>query len=355
MEKSKVVIREMKCGEQKEIAKLGRKTFSPVEGIFIGKPKNAMVADYDGKIIGGIIYKKINVGSKSVAYIEEAFVDSNYHGFGIGKKLYNETFDYLWKQGVSAITALVKDDNISSWKLLINNGFKRVSLWQIQKEIGFLGLAKHYIQTPFPVAIGMDFYIKGQDNDIQEKKNSPISFLLANILLLSPLCLQMFFSIGNQFERKFSSFLAYITLLLLFIGCRYIGALFNKEKWKFRLNNGGSFLPILLSLFGCTFLMNANWYPDRYEKTDEFKRKLALPEIFKWLVFSFLPLLSLTQILYLKMLGQLSCYYLIFMAIPIYPFESFGGGRIYRYSKKIWAITLLISIEELLLISFFAA
>lgn len=35
------------------------------------------------------------------------------------------------------------------------------------------------------------------------------------------------------------------------------------------------------------------------------------------------------------------------MIIPIYPFDSFEAGRIFRYNKKIWLATFVVSVVEL--------
>lgn len=343
MDISKIIIRTMKDGEQEPIVKIGKKSFSFFEGLFISKPKRSMVAEYNGKIVGSILYKDLNTNSKKVAYIEEAFVDSDYRGFGIGKKLYSETCNYLWKQDYDVITAFVRDENVSSWKLLADNGFKTVSLYEAQKQIGMCGVLQHYIRTPFPFAVGMDFYMVNKERTVQKKEDSAWSFLLINILLNLTVWITAFYA---STEKVFVTFSAHILILLLFIGFRYLGTSFNKNKWKFRLNNGGSLISIVLGLFGNVFPMNANWYPDEYEKTDEFKKKLAIPELVKWLGFSLLSLLAFTQNPFLISVGKTAGYFLIFMAIPFYPFEALGGGRIYHYNKKIWLMVFLLSVIE---------
>lgn len=344
---SDIIIREKRNGEEKQILKVARKAFHSIEALFVSKPKTAMVAEYDGKIVGGMIYSIIECNNKTVAYIDEAFVDSDYQGLGIGKKLYSTTFEYLWAQNCDVITAMVKDDNIASWKLVRDNNFKRVSFLQIIKEIGVSVLIKHFFKTPFLIAVGMDFYMADKENSIRDKRNSPLqilAFFLFNLILLLPLWIKLYIKSESDFLW---SLLSYITILLLFIGCRYIGKITGKNKWDFRLNNGGAFLPLLLSLFGNTFLINGNWYPEKYENNKSFTQKLAIPELIKWLVFSLLVLLGFIQNSYCRILSNLACYYSVFMIIPIYPFESFGGGRIYRYNKKLWLILFIITISEL--------
>lgn len=347
MDISEIRIREMENGEQKTIVKIGKKAFSLFEGIFIGKPKQAIVAEYKGEIIGSIIYKSLSIRRKKVVYIDEAFIDVNYQGLGIGRKLYKETFEYLWEQGCDVITAFVRDENVGSWKLLTDNGFQRVSLCEVKKQIGILGLWNHFVKTPFPFAVGMDFYMVSREGSVREKRDSIFSVPAVNFLWMLPLWIRF---LCTSKEKLLPFLLAYLVVLFFFLGFRYLGNFFNKDKWKFRLNNGGSLIILLLSFWGVGFPFNANWYPDQYEKTNEFKRRLAIPEFVKWTGFSFLALLILTQNPFFKLVGEISGYYLLLMSIPFYPFESFGGGRIYRYNKKVWFIIFLISVIECILL-----
>lgn len=347
MESSKIRIREMESGEEKQLLKVARNAFHSIEALFVSVPKTAMVAEYDGVIVGGMIYNIMTSDNKKIAYIDEAFVDVSYQSMGIGKQLYNKTIEHLWNLNCDVITAMVKDDNVASWKLVENNGFKKVGFNQIVKEIGSSAFFKHFYKTPFLIAVGMDFYMADKNKTVKEKRNGISQFfifLFANILLLLPLWIQNFIENKNSFLQ---SFIAYFTVLLVFVCCRAVGKIIGKNKWHFRLNNGGVILPLLLSVFGCTFLMNGNWYPDEYDNTDVFKKKLAIPELTKWLVFSLLPLLGFIDNTYFSTLSKTACYFLIFMIIPIYPFESLGAGRIFRYNKKIWLATFIVSVAEL--------
>lgn len=346
MDISEIVIRELRKGEEKQVLQIARRAFRSIEALFISTPKTAMVAEYGGKIVGGIIYSIIKSDSKTIAYIDDAFVDSDYQGFGIGKKLYTETFNCLWKHNCDVLTAMVKDDNVASWKLVEDNHFKRVSFNQIIKAIGISAFIKHFLKTPFMIAVGMDFYMADRENTVKEKSSGSsqlLLFFLANIALLLPLWIKLLINDANGFLWSFS---AYLTILLLFIGCRYTGKIISKNSWKFRLNNSGMILPLILSVFSNAFLMNGNWYPEKYENTDKFRKKLAVPELIKWFVFAVLPLFGFIQNSYCRTLSSFSIIYLILMIIPIYPFESLGAGRIYRYNKKLWLILFIITAAE---------
>lgn len=354
MNEVSILIREMKDSEQQAVSKVGRRAFPFFEALFVGKPKRAIVAEMNGKIVGGIIYKYCNSNGKKIAYIDEAFVDPEVHGRGVGKQLYAETFRFLWDQGADGITALVKDDNVASWKLFLDNGFKRVSHAEIIRQLGAAGFLQQCLHTPFLFAVGMDFYMTMKEVPVKEKRScfpQLAAFLLTNLLLLFPLWIHFFQKSAGGWLVSAG---AYLTVLLLLLGTRYFGTLFSKERWKFRFNNGGCLITLLLSIWGNTFPMNANWYPEHYRNNSVFRRNLAIPEMIKWAVFLLLPWLAFTPDLYLRAIAQISCYYLVYMMIPLYPFEAMGAGRIYRFNKKLWLVGAAITAAELGIVMTFA-
>lgn len=349
MDNEKLMIRPIQQGEEKTVLNVGRKAFTFLEALFLTSAKNAMVADYEGNIIGAIIFSAVNSGTNKIVYIDEAFVDPIYHGMGVGKKLYAETFAYLQEQGYDYITAMVKDDNVGSWKLCLDSGFVRTSFPEAMKHIGVGGLLKHHFRTPMAFATNMDFYMYSVNEQITPKTSHVfqlVVFLLVNLLFAFPIWLQL---MGKP--DAFATYIAaYATLLAIILLIRFCGSLFYKEKKGFRLNNCGGFLTILLAFFGSIFPMNANWYPETYENSDSFRRKLAIPELVKWMIFALLPFLAFTSYKYPQAIAELSCIYLILSVIPLYPFDAYGAGRIYRYKKWLWLATAVISITEMVLV-----
>lgn len=350
MDMEKLTIRPIQDGEEKTVVKVGRRAFYFIEALFVTGAKKAMVADYEGKIVGAIIYKPVDSNGKKIVYIDEAFVDPDYHGYGIGKKLYAETFQFLQNQGFDIITALVKDDNVGSWKLFLDNGFVRASFPEAIKHIGVSGLLKHHLHTPIAFATNMDFYMYASKETIAPKQCNISQlgiFLLVNLLFAFPMWLRLFAKHTDALPAYLG---AYATILALVLLPRFFGGIFSKEKYSFRMNNCGGILTILLSYFGNVFPMNANWYPNKYENSDSFRRKLAIPELVKWGIFSLLPLLAFTPYKYTQAIAELSCIFLVFLMIPLYPFDAYGAGRIYRYKKWLWLVTAVVSVVELVLI-----
>ena len=189
MDNAKICIREMKDGEQKEIKQVGRRSFPLFEALFVSTPEKAMVAECGGRIIGSILYKPFHAKNKSAVYIDEAFVAPGSRVAGTGKRLYQETFEHLRAQGHEVMTALVKDDNVGSWKLFLDNGFKRAGPREVIRQIGIAGLIWQCIKTPWLFAAGMDFYMAAQKEAAGAKRPGPpqlllFLFLASGILLL---------------------------------------------------------------------------------------------------------------------------------------------------------------------------
>lgn len=182
-----IVIRSMEKEEAEEVKRIGKRAFSLVEGMFVSKPKHALVAVVDGKLAGAIIYKITEVKGRRTGYFEYAFVDPEYHGKGIGRKLYQATTDYLWEQGCDSQAALVKDDNVGSWSLFLKNGFARVGLPELFRQLGFLGFLVQFFCNLLWLAVGMDFYLAVRNEPIRNKRGTGRQiggYLLANFLLI---------------------------------------------------------------------------------------------------------------------------------------------------------------------------
>ena len=348
----RVIIRPMNPGEEKQIAKIGRSAFGFFEALFVSVPRHAMVADYEGNIAGGILYKPMNLpGGKKVLYMDIGFVHPDYQGMGVGKKLYSETFRMLWETDCDYMTALVKDDNIGSYKPLLQNGYRRVSCKEVLKKFGFLGFLKQYLGTVWFLAGGMDFYMAERKKEKQEEKRFPIlCYFLSNLLLLLPM-FGMFLLENNSPEKVCFMFLAFATVLFaLFaswmtdIFAYFVGSKLGKHKLCPKISPKKT---LLLGLGNSLFPMNGNWYLEDYENSEKDRKSMACTELVRWFVFLFLPLAQLSGTVYGKSLAQLAQVFMVYSLIPIYPFEHLGAGRIYRYNKWLWLITTVITIAVL--------
>lgn len=343
-----ILVRPIEPGEKKAVLKMGRRAFTGFESLWVTKPKEALVAVRDGKIVGAVLYKIFQAGGRKVGYYDYGFVDPSCHHQGIGRVLYRECANFLWAQGCDALTAVVKDDNVGSWGSLFNNGFVRISLPELVRQFGVGGMLRHYFGTPFCIGIGMEYYVALKDGDCPLGKEGSAKqiagYLLANLLLVPIVLLHVSQNAG-------AFLLAYILCLAGSIFAGFIGTLFSKRRWQFRLNNGGGLTCALVSLGG-VYPMVGNWYPDRYEKTLSFRRDMGINALAGWIfvmVLSVLPFFEIGSLIFIRYTGQIGAIFLLYRILAFYPFESFGGQRVWLWKKWVYVLMSALSIAVLVL------
>ena len=285
----KLTIRPIEAHEASAARALARKSFGPVEGLFIPKPKRALVALVDNNIVGGFAFRIKSAGGKQLGCPDSFFIDPALQGQGVGRQLSDAGFAHMWEQGCDAIATYVRDDNAPSWSTLIQkNGFVRASLPKMLRFLGPLGFLKMFLSTSFGFALGYDYYIALPEPSATqhfEQKKSPwqiCAYLLLHLLL---------FLVLFRRAEHFSTLLAAFGIVFggnIFAG--FLGTLFSpKRKWHFRQPGGGIFICLINLSFNHFFPLCGNWYPARYENTPRFRRDLALSSITAWLFLLALP------------------------------------------------------------------
>lgn len=339
-----IIVRKMEPSEAEIVQRIGRKAFKGVEALFVSKPREAMVAVMDDKIVGGIILTYLHAKNVKIGYFDAAFVDPAYHGQGIGGILYEKTTQYLWSQGCTALTAAVKDDNAGSWKAFLRCGLQRTTLTEALRLLGLPAMLKQYFLTPFFICNGMELYAAVKEGSITPKRENTAKYmflyLLLNLLLMAP----AFLSAGKNYLSYLS---AYLFLLIGGMLTSFAGTLFSKRNWKFRLNSGGAVIVAFINLLGTAFPMIGNWYPSDYDNTKEFKKSLGIPALLEWIFHIFTVILSLMLYQthsFFRSTASLGMVFLLYRIIAVYPFESFGGRRVFCWNKIIYAVLAIASV-----------
>lgn len=339
-----IEIRAMKQNEAKEVKKLGKKTFEWFESLFIPTPKDCYVAVEDNNLVGAVLYKYLTVADKKIGYVDYIFVDKAVQGKGIGSKLVDHCLEAMAKEDCGGYSAIVRDDNVGSWKMFINQGLKRVGLDDLIRQFGILGMFSLTFKTPFSFATGMDYYLKLEDNEITGSKEDSIfqvlKYLIFTVLLLLPAFI-------HSFEYAFHIIGAVISILFIRIIFGYLGTLFSSEKWYFRVCDGGYLIPFIATLFNGIFLISGNWYPGVYRKNEDFKRSLGLTALAQWISLLFIVFITRTQLGaldFFETMASISGAFMLISIVPFYPLASFGGKRIYSWSKVLYIIVVVLSL-----------
>jgi GNAT superfamily N-acetyltransferase len=340
-------IRAMQKDEAKEALVVLKKSFGYPQWFFSPRPKGAIVAVIDEKIVGGLFYKTKMVGKKKLGYIDFLFTDPAHQGKGIGNRLCVEGFKILWEQGCDALLTFVQDDNVASWRQFLKHGFVRTSWPKMVKLLGLPGaIQAKLVSTTFGLAPAYDFYVAlpdAEQTSLYEKKTCTArqiaAFMLANMIFVSLAVLRA----GDIL----AGLIAFVTLFFGSICAGYIGTLFSGRKWHFRLTPGGPLISIVTAIAGFFWPANGGWYPAKYENTPKFRRDMAISSIAVWifLAAAFLSPLAVNELTPLWVsISNISAFLMIIRFIPINSVSSYGARRILLWSKAAYALLLIVAI-----------
>lgn len=344
-----ILIREMRVDETDAVFKLAKSCFTGLERLLIGKPGLALVATINNEIIGAAMYKTIKPGKiQKIAYIEFAFIRKDCRGKGIGKQMYYEITQFLKQKGCTSVTALVADDNAASWKLFEQNGYSPAGLLNLVSLYGIPGALKVWFSCMLGWAVGHRMW----HTEIEYKSNFLLeagTFLLINLLVIIP----------GLYRFKEPVFLlhwisAIFILIIIPVLFSSLATLFFSSKWHFQCIRGGILTSILVSITGGSLPLIGRMYPVVQENTASCRREMGIVALCEWIALSTLVAVAF----FLRTIQPASSFiffigrlYLVFHCIPLYPFSSFGGKRIWNWSPVL-LVALLVSVSLSFLISF---
>jgi len=335
-------------GEIKAARKLGARAFFGFFGLLFWflfpKPKGAFVAVLDDQIVSAFFYKLYGPPDKKIGFISYFFTDPSYHGKGIGKQLFQEGIRHLWALDCQRLVSFVRDDNVASWMNFVKMDFIRVPFLSLIPQVGFLTTLKLYIVTTFGLCFGHDLYFSAKGGPNIQKEPNNLGQIAAYLLVNAALFLPIFIATNALYLTLATFFTVFVGLAI----AGYIGTLFSKRKWHFRLTDGGLLLCGIFTVTVGFVPMSANWYPQTYENTPQFRRDIALPAVASWLFLFALAAAAATVFPFLSGLIQIL---LIFRCmIFAEPFKSYGGQRIYDWNKAVFAVFVAISAALVFLI-----
>lgn len=340
-------IRKMEAGETKVVHQLACSSFSGLQRLFIPKPKLALVATLDDKIVAGVLLKKIKVGNQRfIGHIDYIFVGKGYRGKGIGEQLYNSAVKFL-EDDCQDISAIVLDDNTSSFKIFKGIGFNIPQISNVFKKFGIFGTLNLWWNSSLFIAFGHFLWLKSE----QPHKNN--SFLqLAYFLILNAVFLAL-----TPTRNKIIILSLCSLLIIEFIG-GFVGSLFSKSRGVFKLTQGGLFISIIVALLSGFIPMPGNFYPKDYSSPKDYatnknrlRKDLGITSLIAWIfillsvsISFYLDNICGINSVFLSGVTTIGMHLLLYKSIAIFPFESFGGMRVLKWNKPIYALMLILSL-----------
>ena len=123
----------------------------------------------------------------------------------------------------------------------------------------------------------MDFYLY-DGGESAEKTGRGRQLALYSALSL------MFILLSSAYLRagRASYVAAAATVMTLRLLAGYVAILPYQRGWRFRLCNGGAVVCAFVSLVGSIYPMIGGWYPDTYENTKTFRRRMGINGAAQW-------------------------------------------------------------------------
>lgn len=352
---AQAIFREMREDEGRELYRLAKKSFSPMEALAASVPRNALVAEVEGEIVGAMLLKIYRGrGGRKLGYLDLGFVVPAWQGQGIGKALYPAAIAWLREAGCEVVSAMVKDDNVASWGLLARQGFGIVGYGAFLRRFGLRDGLLMAMRTWFFVACGMNFWT---DAPPPKQSGTLREILAAFLLMLGFQCARQVlrFLQGQALRAEELAVGALVMGICILAG--WLGTLMTKGKWHFQVPRGGFAISFVLMLFGTYFPLLGHWYPETWAQDARGRRRLAVVALVEWAVLLFLyasakgTWLAARGLLAVQMTAQYAAILLFFHLLPIYPFEHFGGRRLWNWSKPVFLLMALLTIGMFMLMS----
>lgn len=336
-----IELREMREDEASLAWKTGKPSFGRIERLAFQKPKQAFLAIVDDQIVGMASFRIFPAkNNQKIGYVETGYVKKGFEGEGIGGALYKRATAYLREQGCETVTATVRDDNVASWKLFENNGYHVTGLIKLLQYYGLPSAIHLWLKSTLAIATGFHLW-----STIPYKSHSQIEevgiFALLNLLVILPtLALD-----GSPLDFGLRAGAILLLLTTALIG-GLLSTLFSREKWYFSTTRGGLLISILVTFLGGIWPVVGRFYPVSYRRTTDFRRNMGIESLFEWLAILLLigvAALQKEQFAFWHYVLSFGKSFLLIHALPVYPFSSFGGKRVWDYSKGLSAITVIIS------------
>ena len=359
-------IRAMRDDEEKAVREVMKKAFPFFMRLFFSVTKETFVAEKDGALAGGVVTKTFRINRKKKGGLV-AFICTNgtARGLGLGQRLLDHALAYFEEQGCDEMFAAVEGTNTSSSKMFLTRGFAPASGGRLIKKYGF-NVFRILFRTSHTFDLGHFLWIK----PLADYRERPTAQWIANVLLNA-----VFWTAARTMWRGVAStempsiVLSVLVSIVLLLALRDVSTIAGSKllgiPMQYRLWETGLLLNAVISLvFRGTFISTGAFYPTRkdWRYKDEYARLGTIAAISSFAMLAILYGAFLLQYLLaltprvsdsVAMLLSVGVIFTIFdILIPIFPFYASNAGRVYHWSKPLWAILALLGVGVILLRAF---
>ncbi len=347
-----LIIRPIRDGEKAAAQQVMRRAFSPPTWLFFSWGKDVLVAEHEGRIVGGVVLKIFVAAKRKVGFVSWLFTDPTARGLGAGQALVENALAFFEAQGCTEFSACVEGYNTSSSKVFATRGFEILSAGEQLRRYG-LGILLYWWHSYHLIDVGHFLWVKPG----AERPDSPalqwVGTWLVNTLLL---WLAVWRAGGVTLALLWTVPLAFLLLFGLRSLAMWGAARVQGLPMRFRAWESSATLVTAMALFfGGFFPFSGSFYPVE----ERWRYRELLPKIgpmalagtlatltlawgswaaLRWGVWPGLqPLFSILMQLS-RMLAMLET------VIAFFPLISLNGRRIWDWNRVIWVLVSLAAV-----------
>jgi ribosomal protein S18 acetylase RimI-like enzyme len=336
---------EITPNETRAIVKLAGNVFgSSFASLIISK--NHMWGYYatDGTdIVGAVILEKASQKEGVLSWI---FVDKNARGYKLASRLMDKGFKALNDAGLKIQYATVRDDNTASWNMFYKEGYKVLPLHKKILGHSFKSFLK---RLTYHFTTGYSVWQKDDSKTTSTYPKWPIlRTLLAAALIGASLSL---FGL-RDFQFLIDAVIVVVSVTVLRILVAYPVAR-SSGKVRFMPSQGGFILSLILALSLTTWFPTFGFFVPKEEvwRDSTFKKNIAVQAFVTWMM---LNLIFIGSALFFNTAFTSGVHIYLLLVIlyqifPTFPFDAFDGAKIFRWSKPLYVISVLLTLIIILL------
>lgn len=251
--------------EARTVQKVGRRSFHPILGLIVTRPKWGFAA-WDGEsCVGGVILGEHG----RFGVVEFIFVTRAGRGQGLGQALTDRAMEAFAERGLEYSAASVRDDNTASWNLFAGRGHKAYTPVRGIREFGFGPWLRLALTTAQFFAFGFDLWIGSVDEARKPDADSTLSVadtvpgtslstLLVFYLIHMVAVTSAFWQDGAGAAPWAIAVGGLLTFRLL---VSYLATLPFFRPARLRMARGGHVTDFIINAVGSFFFYPAFWHP----------------------------------------------------------------------------------------------
>ncbi|WP_027340616.1 GNAT family N-acetyltransferase [Halonatronum saccharophilum] len=358
-------IRLMREEEEAKVKSLAKSSFGFLHGSLVKTTEHTYVYELSEEIVGVVVLETFAFQRNRLGgVVKWLFTDQKARGRGVASALIEHSVRKLQELGCDEMFTTVEGYNTDSSNRFADQGFMPLSAMQQIRRYG-LSLLKIGPKTFHTIDIGHFLWArsgdisqssKGSENleDTRQFVGGGALAWWANVLIMSVILMLQCFRVGSSTELMWQLPIAValvfgVRSLTMKLVANWIGCELEYRIWE----TGLTLSAIIAVFLGGVFPSPGCYYPKQVRWS--YRKKLSQLAIISffgalsvlilaWLIFAYQALaisnIAPEMISNLLRTSFFLAYSLLIyeVLLPLFPFESYNGRRVWDYNRTLWGI-----------------